>query len=119
MPAYRCRAFDHRERARISKFTAERGMAIGGLEVPDIVVTVEAVAGIAAWWLTPTGSPPAGDQLGNNAGIPQWTTVDADARFRELAACMAARLNCCRGEQIGASPAAGRGRALSDGTGRA
>jgi hypothetical protein len=32
----------------MSKFTAERGMAVGGLTAPDIVLTVEDVARIAA-----------------------------------------------------------------------
>jgi hypothetical protein len=40
-------ALDHHERARISKLTAERGMAVGGPTTPDIVLTVEDVARIA------------------------------------------------------------------------
>jgi hypothetical protein len=43
-------------------------MAVGGLEVPDIVVTVEAVAGIAGWWLTPTGHRPR---------VTNWVTTQA------------------------------------------
>ena len=41
-------ALDHHERARISTPTAERGMAVGGPTAPDIVLTVEDVARIAA-----------------------------------------------------------------------
>jgi hypothetical protein len=41
-------ALDHHERAGITKFTAKRGMAIGGPTAPDIVLTVEDVARIAA-----------------------------------------------------------------------
>jgi hypothetical protein len=40
-------ALDHHERARISKFTAERGMAVGGPTAPGIVLTVEDVARVA------------------------------------------------------------------------
>jgi hypothetical protein len=39
---------DHQERTRISTPTAERGMAIGGPDVPEIVLTVEDVARLAA-----------------------------------------------------------------------
>ncbi len=39
---------DHQERTRISTPTAERGMAIGGLDAPEIVLTVEDVARLAA-----------------------------------------------------------------------
>jgi hypothetical protein len=41
-------ALDHHDRAGISKFTAERGLAVGGPDAPDIVLTVEDVARIAA-----------------------------------------------------------------------
>jgi hypothetical protein len=41
-------ALDHHERAGISTFTAERGMAVGGPTAPEIVLTVEDVARIAA-----------------------------------------------------------------------
>jgi hypothetical protein len=40
-------ALDHQERASISKPAAEGGMAVGGPTAPDIVLTVEDVAGIA------------------------------------------------------------------------
>ncbi len=39
---------DHQERTRISTPTAQRGMAIGGPDAPDIVLTVEEVARLAA-----------------------------------------------------------------------
>ncbi len=42
------RALDHLERAGFTTFTAERGMAVGGPTAPDIVLTVEDVARIAA-----------------------------------------------------------------------
>jgi hypothetical protein len=41
-------ALDHHERAGVSRPTAERGMAIGGPSAPDIVLTVEDVARVAA-----------------------------------------------------------------------
>jgi hypothetical protein len=41
-------ALDHHERARFSTLTAERGLAVGGPTAPDIVLTVEEVARIAA-----------------------------------------------------------------------
>jgi hypothetical protein len=41
-------ALDHHERAGFSKFTAERGLAVGGPTGPDIVLTFEDVARIAA-----------------------------------------------------------------------
>jgi hypothetical protein len=53
-------ALDHHERARISKFTAERGMAVGGPDAPDIVLTVEDVARIAAAVADTHGSPSGG-----------------------------------------------------------
>jgi hypothetical protein len=50
-------ALDHHERARISKFTVERGMAVGGPTAPGIVLTVDDVAPIAvAALLRPSGS---------------------------------------------------------------
>jgi hypothetical protein len=39
---------DHQERARISSPTAERGMAVAGPDAPEIVLTVEDVARLAA-----------------------------------------------------------------------
>jgi hypothetical protein len=39
---------DHQERTRISSPTAERGMAVGGPDAPEIVLTVEDVARLAA-----------------------------------------------------------------------
>jgi hypothetical protein len=41
-------ALDHHEGARIEAFTAQRGLAVGGPYIPSIVLTVEAVARIAA-----------------------------------------------------------------------
>jgi hypothetical protein len=40
-------ALDHHERVRISKFTAERGMAVGGPTALDIALNVEDVTRIA------------------------------------------------------------------------
>jgi hypothetical protein len=41
-------ALDHHERACISTFAAERGLAVGGPDTPDILLTVEDVARVAA-----------------------------------------------------------------------
>jgi hypothetical protein len=41
-------ALDDHERARIGTPAAERGMAVGGPTAPDIVLTVEDVARVAA-----------------------------------------------------------------------
>jgi hypothetical protein len=41
-------ALDHHERAEIFAPTAERGLAVGGPDVPVIVLTVEDLARIAA-----------------------------------------------------------------------
>jgi hypothetical protein len=41
-------ALDHHERARIECFTAERGLAVGGPDIPIIVLTIDDVARIAA-----------------------------------------------------------------------
>ncbi len=41
-------ALDHHEHAQISKPTARNGMAVGGPDTPQIVLTVDDVARIAA-----------------------------------------------------------------------
>jgi hypothetical protein len=46
--ATRRQALDHQERARISAPTAKRGLAIKGPDAPEIVLTVDDVARIAA-----------------------------------------------------------------------